>query len=159
MTAARNLRTGGRRYCIWTDHEDALARNLEIPMAELAESLGRTANSIYRRRLILEVEGRHLDGRAARTKDPPLLGRPKRKYVPRVVECSSLRFADGCSARFATPAATADRWPPESGRQRARGEPDGPCPYPTPPEATRASWTLPGRLNGSLTPPACGSIM
>ena len=79
MTAARNLRTGGRRYCIWTDHEDALARNLEIPMAELAESLGRTANSIYRRRLILEVEGRHLDGRAARTKDPPLLGRPKRK--------------------------------------------------------------------------------
>ena len=79
MTAARNLRTGGRRNRVWTDHEDALARNLEIPMAELAESLGRTANSIYRRRLILEVEGRHLDGRAARMKDPPLLGRPKRK--------------------------------------------------------------------------------
>ena len=79
MTAERNLSAARRRNRIWTDHEDAFARNLEIPMAELAESLGRTPNSIYRRRLVLEIEGRHLDGRARRMKDPPLLGRPERK--------------------------------------------------------------------------------
>ena len=43
MTAERNLSAARRRNRIWTDHEDALARNLEIPMAELAESLGRTS--------------------------------------------------------------------------------------------------------------------
>ena len=76
MKPDRKYRGGPGR--IWTEEEDAVVRNRDIPIQEMTVRIARGQRAINRRRLVLEVEGSDQTPRAARLKDAPLIGRPKR---------------------------------------------------------------------------------